>query len=218
MSEDINLGIVPVVAVGNDVVDLREERQSRHSFNPRFPERILAPSEWQTFHTLPSHDPFLWIAWAAKEAAYKIMKQRDPMTVFSPSAFIWDHIRQEINFQSHTIPLQVTASPHSIFVQGSWPVIPIHGRVEDVTNLTSLPLSAWFHSPEETYAEKPLSQAVRLLAKRELSLVLGAAPSDWIFEKSSVGQPIARLKSQPEFRVPLSFTHHGGFVGVTFPL
>lgn len=218
MSEDINSGIPPVVAVGNDVVDLREERQSRHTFHPRFPERILAPSEWQIFQTLPSHDPFLWIAWAAKEAAYKIMKQREPLTVFSPAAFVWDHTHQTIKFQSHTIPLQVTVTPDSIFAQGSWPVVPIHGEVEKVTNLASLPLSAWFDPTEETYATKPLSQAVRLLAKRALSQAHSIAPTDWYFEKSPVGQPIACVKSRSEVRVPLSFTHHGRFVGVTFPL
>src|SRR5688500_2825670 len=68
-------------AIGNDIVDLQDERAP----HPRFAGRILSPREHQAFERAGAEASWLWRAWAAKEAAYKLMKRLDPQGRFPPN-------------------------------------------------------------------------------------------------------------------------------------
>ena len=57
--------------VGNDIVDL----DYVHDHNPRFAQRVLAEEELKGFEASNNAPAYLWQAWAAKEAAFKIIKQ-----------------------------------------------------------------------------------------------------------------------------------------------
>jgi hypothetical protein len=77
--------------VGNDVVDLLDRDSDPSTLSPRFDERVLHADERRAIEA--DRVPTLrWRFWAAKEAAYKAVKQIHPETVFSPIRFRteWD--------------------------------------------------------------------------------------------------------------------------------
>lgn len=87
--------------LGNDVVDLLDVDARPETFHRRFDARVYTPGEREriaaaagaegsaTFDgsdrpdTAAAH-ALRWAHWAAKEAAYKLLRQRDPAFVFSP--------------------------------------------------------------------------------------------------------------------------------------
>ena len=78
--------------VGNDVVDLLDPDSDPATLNPRFDERVLHPEESRHAEERRAFDgeparALRWRLWAAKEAAYKAVKQIRPETVFSPRRF-----------------------------------------------------------------------------------------------------------------------------------
>lgn len=83
--------------LGNDVVDLLDVDARPETFHRRFEARVFAPSERESIardaagsgspthpHPNPHPHALRWAHWAAKEAAYKLLRQRDPEFVFSP--------------------------------------------------------------------------------------------------------------------------------------
>jgi phosphopantetheinyl transferase len=82
---------VPMLVVGNDVVDLLDPRLQGKSEDPRFVERVLSTSERQLLGASADPNLELWCLWAAKEAAYKaVSKLRAEPPVFSHAAFVVD--------------------------------------------------------------------------------------------------------------------------------
>ncbi len=79
--------------VGNDVVDLTAPRVRGRATDRRFVARVLAPEEAEGVRAAADPDLELWHAWAAKEAAYKVVsKLLDAPPVFVHRAFRvrWD--------------------------------------------------------------------------------------------------------------------------------
>ncbi len=205
------------VFIGNDLVDLQEERTPERSLNPRFPQRILSESELAAYASSSHPEIFLWQAWAAKETAYKIVKQQKPDIAFSPCAFVWHPDDQAVVWHGIRQPVTLTTTPDYVYAQGSHPATKLYHAIGTAQELLNSDPS-WFSPDEESHTQRPLSRAVRLLAKRELALIWGGTPSQWRFTKSPVGQPLADLVGRAAGPLPLSFTHHGRFVAAAFPL
>jgi phosphopantetheinyl transferase (holo-ACP synthase) len=74
--------------VGDDVVDLGDPEAREGSQHPRFDGRVFAPAERAALAASAEPGRLRWMLWAAKEAAYKLARKRDPGTVFSPSRFL----------------------------------------------------------------------------------------------------------------------------------
>lgn len=204
------------VFIGNDLVDLQEEGTPDRSLNPRFPQRILSESELAAHGASPHPEIFLWQAWAAKETAYKIVKQQRPDIPFSPSAFVWHPAVHVVVWREIRQPVTLITTPDYVYAQGSHPATKLHhaiGAAQELMNGDPY----WFNPDEESHTQRPLSWAVRLLAKRELALIWGGDPSQWRFSKSPVGQPLGHQDGRKVGPIPLSFTHHGRFVAVAFP-
>ena len=74
--------------LGNDVVDLRDPDTDPSTLHPRFDARVFCRSELESLKA--SLDPVCqrWRLWAAKEAAYKLVRKLRPSAVFSPSRFV----------------------------------------------------------------------------------------------------------------------------------
>jgi len=74
--------------VGNDVVDLADPEVRSGPAHPRFDARVFAPLEREALRASGEPNRLRWMLWAAKEAAYKLLKKRDPKLVFSPARFV----------------------------------------------------------------------------------------------------------------------------------
>ena len=73
--------------IGNDVVDLRDPESRSESLHPRFDTRVFSESERATIGEADDSERVRWKLWAAKEAAYKLVRKLAPTTVFSPQLF-----------------------------------------------------------------------------------------------------------------------------------
>ena len=73
--------------VGNDVVDLRDPESRPESLHPRFDTRVFTASEREAIGSGRGSSRVRWKLWAAKEAAYKLIRKRASTTVFSPIRF-----------------------------------------------------------------------------------------------------------------------------------
>lgn len=79
---------VPLLLVGNDVVDLDHRNCRGKSDDLRFLDRVLAPAERTLVAAAPDPDHALWLHWAAKEAAFKVVtKLLGEPPVFVHAAF-----------------------------------------------------------------------------------------------------------------------------------
>ena len=76
--------------VGNDIVDLHDPDADFESYRSRFDERVFNRSERRSIDCANAPERQRWRLWAAKEASFKLARQRDPATVFSPHAFSMD--------------------------------------------------------------------------------------------------------------------------------
>ncbi len=76
--------------IGNDVVDLNDPETFAEGLNPRFDKRVFTADELRRLAAADDSRALRWTLWAAKESAYKLVKRRDPETVFSHSLFETD--------------------------------------------------------------------------------------------------------------------------------
>ncbi len=74
--------------VGNDVVDLADPEVRSGPAHPRSDARVFAPLEREVLRASGEPNRLRWMLWAAKEAAYKLLKKRDPKLAFSPVRFV----------------------------------------------------------------------------------------------------------------------------------
>ena len=94
--------------VGNDLVDLSSQEHIGKSEDRRYVERTLDPTEMEALrchNTSEARDRFFWASWAAKEAAYKVVKKLDPEIFFSPSKFIVNHEKGLVTFREYVLPV-----------------------------------------------------------------------------------------------------------------
>lgn len=79
------------LAVGNDVVDLHDPRTVGKAGDARFLSRVLQDDERAAVAAAPDPEESLWIHWAGKEAAYKLVsKLRGAPPVFVHRDFVVD--------------------------------------------------------------------------------------------------------------------------------
>jgi len=91
--------------IGNDVVALHLDQSKDKSKDQRFLNRVFAGEEIKQIQGSKNPDKMLWSLWAAKEAAYKIVKKLNPKTVFSHKKFEVDYESKAVRFEGIIIPV-----------------------------------------------------------------------------------------------------------------
>ena len=97
--------------LGNDIVDLTQADADLQQIHPRFMRRVCSPCE-QTFLTCCKHSEltrWLWLHWAAKEAAYKALQRLQPALPFQPAKFIFDPTQKKVGYKSYTFICDIMA-------------------------------------------------------------------------------------------------------------
>ena len=74
--------------VGNDIVDIRSTENLAQSSHPRLVQRVLSQTEQIVLSSSAKHDLVFLAMWAAKEAAYKLLKKEQPELIFAHSKFV----------------------------------------------------------------------------------------------------------------------------------
>jgi phosphopantetheine--protein transferase-like protein len=106
------------LALGNDIVDLRDPRCQGKVSDRRFLRRVFSPSETSRIQGAPDPDRALWAHWGAKEAAFKVVSR----LLGAPPPFEHARFHVELDFgeSSPSIP--------PLLLRGSvrYQDIPIH--------------------------------------------------------------------------------------------
>ena len=102
------------ILIGNDLVDLEHPRLAERPRTDRFIHRVFTHGERARIHAADDVVRELWTAWAAKEAAYKVVsKERGRRPVFRHAAFETradggGRPRGLVSFEGRDYPFEVT--------------------------------------------------------------------------------------------------------------
>ena len=207
--------------VGNDVMDLGDTRCVGRSKDRRFVERIFAPPERD--HIARSQDPdrTLWLLWAAKESAYKVItKLRGEAPVFEHAAFAVTETAAgagHVKYDGLRIPFLDYSENRAEHVH----VLAWSGQPD--SNLRAsvawLPREA---APRERFSDRELpalyseaSAWVRLLARDHVAHLVGVDDSalEIVCAEGRIGRSPPLLWVQGlRSDLDVSLSHHGRFV------
>ena len=185
---------VTILLIGNDIVDLHV----RELIHPRFARRVMSDLEYQQYNDSGRTEEFLWRTWAAKEAAYKLEKQRDSSIFFSPQTFIFNSQSLTVTFGGRVLPLKFENTDEYVFCVCS-------DGLTRVENFMS-------HAHDDRH-----SIAVRELACQKIAGMLWLNPADIsiVSTEHRVPQVMGPAGLLP---CVVSLSHHGQWVAVSIGL
>lgn len=180
--------------VGNDVVDLCDPETSVGALHPRFDGRVFAPAEREALLGSEAPHRLRWTLWAAKEAAFKLVRRLDPAARFSPASFEVRLDERAVHHAGRWIPVRVSEQDDRVHAVASYTPSAARGFVEPLAALPGADPGC----------------AARALALRA-AVTLLAAPADRLSVGSDGRLPLLLLDEAPAPFV-LSLSHHGRFV------
>jgi phosphopantetheinyl transferase (holo-ACP synthase) len=192
------------LAVGNDVVDLEDAEARLDGLHPRFEQRVFTEAERAALAGSPCRLRLHWALWAAKESAYKALKQLDPALVFSPR-----ELEVALDPGARGGPRARDLVTGRV-VRGSLGLdVQIRFCGESVHAIARSRASgpARFLSTVEA-AREDAGVAVRRLAASAIGATLGLEPA----ELRISGRPPLVLRGGERLDLSLSLSHHGRFV------
>lgn len=180
--------------LGNDIVD----RKATAGHNPRFQNRILNPLEKSRRQVWSLDEPFIWFYWAAKEAAYKAIRQSRDIP-FHHREFIVSEDMTSIAWKDESFQLQFIEDADAVFA------LATDGQISQC------------HSQIAAFSEEA-PPALQSEKARALLLDLAA---------QHLALPRVDITIQTENRIPklmqqgrplpyaMSLTHHGRYVAAS---
>lgn len=148
----------------------------------------------------------LWQTWAAKETAFKFLRQKDVSIRFLPRSFVYRYENQTVVHASGVVPMQYAVTDayiHGIGVLGDHPHV---SAVEDMHTVLA-------RHNKDAQDKKALSVAARLLIREKASTLWNKDVS--VFEVVKDAHGIPRLFDGRNY-FAMSISHHGIYVAVAF--
>jgi phosphopantetheinyl transferase (holo-ACP synthase) len=180
--------------LGNDIVD----RKATTGHNPRFQNRILNPLEMSRRQVWSLNDPFLWFYWAAKEAAYKAIRQSRDIP-FHHREFIVSEDMTRVVWKDETFQLQFIEDADAVFALATdGPISQCHSQI------------AAF--PEEAVPALQSEKARALLLNLAAQHLALPRADIMIQTDKRVPQLMHRGRALPH---SMSLTHHGRYVAAS---
>jgi hypothetical protein len=183
--------------VGNDVIDLGDLAEQPDTIDSHFDVGVFAPSELEMLGMSGAPDRLRWILWAAKEAAYKVVRKLDARASFCPSRFVVTldaSLCGCVEHEGRSLPLRIeedTGRVHAIVSSCETSMPRLHSR------------SAPVERPEDADA------AACALAIDTIAPVLGVPPDDLEIVRSE-RFPLLFWRGGRACG-ELSLSHHGRF-------
>lgn len=188
------------VAVGNDVVDLRDPDSVADARHPRWDERVFTVAEQARVRRAEAEERVRWALWAAKEAAFKAARKLNPDVRFIPRDFavkLLDDARAEVH---HGLDRFHVWYEHA----RGW----IHAAA---TPTEARPRWVVASLDEE---EAPPGVRVRQVARQALASFLEVEPAE--LRVAMVEGVPAVLRGEEVLPVDLSLSHHGRLVACSW--
>lgn len=210
------------MAVGNDVVDLRDPRTTGKDRDSRFLARVLRDHERAAVAASADSHEALWLHWAAKEAAYKVVsKLRGEPPVFVHRDFVV--VGDAVEHEGARYPLDVRRHGPALHA-ASCVGAPLHelvtglGRLDDADapwGGTLDELMARLSGREADPVHSLASAAVRLGARGALAAAMGVEEDrlEIVCAPGVTGRrpPFVLLDGAPA-AADVSLSHHGDWI------
>lgn len=183
--------------IGNDIVDLRDPETDPGALHPGFDRRVFTEREQRAIASSSRPNVERWACWAAKEAAYKRLRQEEPRIVFSPRQLAVSGLGERhrtVAWEGRSVHVELDLSGSAIHA-----VTAADTEAERVIGVAQRELSA---DP---------SAAVRALAARSLAPHLGVEPDAITIGPGRGAAPRVTLQGR-DFAPTLSLSHHGQLV------
>lgn len=219
------------------MVDLADPRCAGKAQSRRFVARVFDTSEAERLGASRDADRLLWLYWAAKEAAFKVVSKLLP----SPPPFVHAAFRiarepsssqpvGRVEYRDLVIPFFLEETAASLHVvawhAGSAPIpgipgalrwgsLPIEHALPSNAAAFEQLLESHFTSRERGPVHSMASAAVRIAARRGVADALGVPlrSLEIICEGGSAGRTPPRLFSEGvQARSDVSLSHHGRLV------
>jgi phosphopantetheinyl transferase (holo-ACP synthase) len=200
------------MCIGNDVVDLLTVD---HQKPDRYLRRIFSADEYKRYVSEGAASTLVWRAWAAKEAAFKMLRQAGVLNSFVPSRLTYCDRTSRIRYENSEWQVDIGQSTQmvSAVVSESPRWASVTGEISTLSKVKS---DLFCDSELEAGClDWPLeSIAVRVLAKQYLSRHFKCAPSDiQLSAPDKYAQPYGSICARP-FDRGLSFSHDGRFAAI----
>jgi len=184
--------------IGNDVVDLCDPDVRPDAIHPRFDRRVFAPDERRRIAAAGPDSPLRWMAWAAKEAAFKAAKRCDPACIFAPIRFLTefdDAGRGRVHHAGVEYDLRVSLGGGCV-----------HAVATVRSPITEHIVARVKREPTPRLAPADASRSVRAFALADLADALGVGVDSLAIRSH---QRIPRLVAATDEVIALSLSHHG---------
>lgn len=220
--------------LGNDIVDMKDERNLNRSGQKRFLDKLFTPSEQQLIATSDMPDHMVWVLWSIKESAYKVINRSTGIRSYAPlsyevqlkSALIKGKLKvfslkimdgknvSDVEFLDSSI----TVSGLKLFAKTLVAENFIHSLAS--SELSYLNLIKW--KVEKTAETRPERQShtIKELAKKhiaqnkkiELSEI--SILTDGVIGNS--GPPLVQIKNKFTDKIDLSLSHDGPYLAYSY--
>ncbi len=218
-----------MISIGNDIISLNAINPDRTK-QVRFYSKIVSPSELKLYYTEEfsgiSFENFVWLLWTVKESVYKFQKRNSHNLKFSPVKIGIETIdfpkkrsigkfkNLEFNqdsFYKEEFHTGTARFGNNIFYFKS--IINEELISTIVSNDENFENTRWGFKSIDGNNYESQSKEVRTFALNELKTIF--PKNSFNIRKHNVGYPVL-LSEGKDTNIPLSFTHHGRFVGYSF--
>jgi len=228
-----------LLLLGNDVVDLTTAGIAGKTQNARFVKRIFSNKEQNAISESENPDQTLWMTWAAKETAYKLISKIIGPPVFSHIRFETTFLQPspdskfnvEVVYNKWKFPLKINLKKNYIHAVGVYKEIDNQVEYlfhEKILRIKQSELKYWdnkfrwadiFTKEELPSIRQVESALVRLHCKKSIAENLNISPT-----RLQIIRPTKELKSHPPFillddkrtEIDISLSHHGSWLGWCF--
>lgn len=230
-----------MLLLGNDIIDLNEAGIKGKSSNVRFVNRVFCEEEKAAISFSQNPDLTLWMFWAAKETAFKIVSKIAGPQVFSHKKFetvITEQIsskkfRGEVVYDRWLIQVKITADTkyiHAVGVESEADALQFYSKKQKVLQLRHSEIKDWQSRNRwaEQFTKKELesinfaeSALIRFYCKKSIAKELKISPSRLqIIRPSKAGkpQPPFLLLDDKKTNIDISLSHHGMWLGYCFSI
>ncbi|MCH6559653.1 4-phosphopantetheinyl transferase family protein [candidate division KSB1 bacterium] len=230
-----------MLLLGNDIVDLNEAGITGKFYSARFVERVFSREEKSAISLSENPDLTLWMFWAAKETAYKIISKITGPPVFSYKKFKTTFRKKiskskskfEVVYDARQFQIELTTNInyiHAVGAHANTSELPNYLLSEKVHQVTQSELRDWQNRnswPEHFTKEELVSihhaesALVRFHCKKLVAKELKIAPSRLQIIRPSKArrpQPPFLLLDNKQTEIDISLSHHGLWLGFCFSI
>ena len=219
-----------MTSAGNDVVSLAAidiTRTNQHKFY----SKILSDSEIPLYNefslTQIPFEVFVWLLWSIKESAYKFLQRDNPELLFTPVKFVVTEVFIPIGLRLESLALPLSKGGgfrNTLAIKSTvqFAERTLHScsllydeLIHTVVN-HSIDFDGVYWGVKKIEGDDNALQSAEVRSFLLERLTKLYDDGDFNVDKNSYGCPVV-LNRDINITMPVSFSHHGCFVGYSFP-